>query len=85
MDGGYIMTFQSILDELLLLAEAILPIAGQPEYAALLAIIVPRIDALIAKIGVDLGQTAAWTPEQQAAFQARIDAIKNDPAWQVTP
>lgn len=79
------MNLQTILDELLLLAEAILPLAGMPQFAALLAVIQPRLDSLIANVSADLAQNVAWTPEQAAAFQARIDALKNDPAWQVTP
>lgn len=79
------MTIQQILDEVLTLAEIVLTFTGNPEYAALLATVVPKLDQLITELTGDLSQTAAWTPEQQAAFQVRIDAIKSDPAWQVTP
>jgi hypothetical protein len=79
------MSIQEILDSVLLLAETILPFAGQPGAAALIGVLQPHIDGLIARLVADLSQTAAWTPELAAAFQARIDAIQTDPAWQVTP
>ena len=79
------MSLQEILDSVLLLAETILPFAGQPGAAALIGVLQPGIDALIAKLVADLSQTAAWTPDQATAFQTRIDALKTDPAWQVTP
>ena len=79
------MKLQQILDEILTLAEIILTFSGNPEYAALLASVVPKLNQLIQKLIGDLGQTAEWTPEEQAAFQARIDAITSNPVWEVTP
>ena len=82
------MTFQQILDEILLVAEMLLPIAGQPGAAAIIAVVQPRLDALIVKLSDDLAANASamgMTLEQIAAFQARIDAIKTDPAWEVAP
>jgi hypothetical protein len=79
------MTLQQILDGLLTAASIILPVAGLPVYGALAAALIPPLDKAIAKVTADLAQTNAWTPEEQAAFQARIDALKSDPAWVVTP
>jgi hypothetical protein len=79
------MNLQAILDEILTLAAIILPFAGLPAYAGLIAALLPKIDALIQGLTNTLSQANEWTPEQQAAFQQRIDALKADPAWQVTP
>jgi hypothetical protein len=79
------MSLQQVLDEIITLAEIVLTFSGNPEYAALLAAVVPKLDKLIQNLIGNLAQKAEWTPEEQAAFQVRIDAITNDPAWQLTP
>lgn len=79
------MNIGQILDEVLAIAAIILPFAGAPATAGLAVALLPRIEALISKLMAAAARTNAWTPEEQAAFQARIDALKADPAWQVTP
>jgi hypothetical protein len=79
------MSIGQILNEVLALAAIILPFAGAPATAGLVVALLPRIDALISALSAEAARTNAWTPEEQAAFQARIDALRTDPAWVVTP
>lgn len=60
--------------------------------AAIIALVMANLPALIAggkevfnlvtTIRAEAQRTGEWTADQEAAFQAELDAQKIDPAWQ---
>lgn len=45
---------------------------------------IPQIITFIAQLRAIFARTKSWTPEQEAAFDASVEALRDDPAWQVT-
>ena len=45
---------------------------------------VPQLIEFIAKLRAIFARDKSWTPEQEAAFDASIEELRNDPAFKVT-
>jgi hypothetical protein len=45
---------------------------------------IPQIITFIAELRAIFSRTKTWTPEQEAKFDADTEALRSDPAWQVT-
>lgn len=60
----------------------------KPSSAAVIALLFSALTetlALIGKYKQAAQQAGEWTPEQEAAYKARRDALMADPAWQIQP
>jgi hypothetical protein len=44
---------------------------------------VPEITAFLASLRDIFKRDKAWTPEQEAEFDAQTEALRSEPAWQV--
>ena len=45
---------------------------------------IPEITGFLANIKAIFQRDKVWTPEQEAEFDAQTEAMRSDPAWQVT-
>lgn len=44
---------------------------------------VPQLVTFVSQLREIFARDKVWTPEQEAEFDARIEALRDDPAWQV--
>lgn len=44
----------------------------------------PKIITFIAGLQAIFARTKVWTAEQEAEFDAQTEALRSDPAWQIT-
>jgi hypothetical protein len=44
---------------------------------------IPQLVTFIAELRAIFARTKAWTPEQEAAFDASIEPLRNLPYWKV--
>ena len=45
---------------------------------------IPQIITFISELRAIFARTKSWTPEQEQAFDASVEELRNDPAWKVT-
>ena len=45
---------------------------------------IPEITGFISGLQAIFKRDKTWTPEQEAAFDASVEALRSDPYWQVT-
>lgn len=45
---------------------------------------IPQITTFLAELQAIFKRDKTWTPEQEAEFDAQTEAMRSDPAWQVT-
>jgi len=45
---------------------------------------IPEITGFLANIKAIFQRDKVWTPEQEKEFDAQTEAMRSDPAWQVT-
>jgi hypothetical protein len=44
---------------------------------------VPQIITFISELRAIFARTKSWTPEQEAAFDASVESLRSDPAWNI--
>jgi len=45
---------------------------------------IPEITGFLANLKAIFKREKTWTPEEEAEFDAQTEAMRSDPAWQVT-